>query len=434
MTARLAQIKNLTPVSSSLQRLPWWCSPQGISVGFLLPVLFLIAYVGEIDHPGLTIRGIRFLSLSYIALGAGMLLLIGLAGWIGSQLRVVATQRTDEIVWDGVAFVMGVVAVAAYLLWFRDYVFNPLLLWRTLTGEFRPDRDNIELTPGLTSLTNVAPIFFSVYAFRALGIGGPLLGRRMHVLFGVLVCFTAFRVYAWSERLALVETAVPFGLAAGFRLMASDNLAARVARWLGPFAAIPGLIAYFGAAEYARSWTSDTYAGKLSFWDFAIGRFASYYYTSLNNGAGLLASFEWPTYKFEHVLGWLTRAPLRIGPLFVDLIGESPLDFYAFLVRYADPEFNSPSGLFAVIFDLGVPLGIVYFFAVAAAGGFFFRAFRESRLVGVLLYPMFFMSFLEVFRYPYLGTPRAFTWLLGILIALAWVHFRSRQQRVAAIA
>jgi hypothetical protein len=432
VTAQLVKIKNLTPVPSFLHRLPWWCSPQGISVGFLLPVLFLIAYVGEIDHPGLTIRGIRFLSLSYIALGAGLLLLIGLGGWIGAQLRVAQVPRADESVWDGVAFVMGAIAVAAYLLWFRDYVFNPLLLWRTLTGEFRPDRDNIELTPGLTSLTNVAPVFFSIYAFRLCGPRGAPMHRHMHGLFVALVCFTAFRVYAWSERLALVETAVPFALAAGFWLAASESQGARWVRWLGPFAAIPGLIAYFGAAEYARSWTSDTYAGKLSFWDFAIGRFASYYYTSLNNGAGLLSSFEWPTYKFEHVLGWLTRAPLHIGPLFVDLIGENPVDFHAFLVRYADPEFNSPSGLFGVVFDLGIPMGIVYFFVVATAGGYFFRAFRESRLVGVLLYPMFFMSFLEVFRYPYLGTPRAFTWLLGIVVTLAWVNIRSRQQRVAA--
>ena len=39
---------------------------------------------------------------------------------------------------------------------------------------------------------------------------------------------------------------------------------------------------------------------------------------------------------------------------------------------------------------------------------------------------MFFLSFLVVFRYPYLGQPRAFTWLLGILAAWLIVHFRTR--------
>ena len=76
---------------------------------------------------------------------------------------------------------------------------------------------------------------------------------------------------------------------------------------------IPLVILYFGAAEYARSWASDTYQGRLDFWEFALGRFASYYYTSLNNGASLLANSAWPTWTFEFTLEWLHRAPLGVG-------------------------------------------------------------------------------------------------------------------------
>ena len=59
-----------------------------------------------------------------------------------------------------------------------------------------------------------------------------------------------------------------------------------------------------------------------------------------------------------------------------------------------------------------------------------FRAYRAGTLSGVLLYPMFFLAFLEVFRYPYLGTQRAFTWAIGIGIALL-LSRPARQPRLA---
>jgi len=400
-----------------LQAMPWWSSPAGISLGFLLPVLFLIAYVGETNHPGLTIRGVRFLSLEYIGLGAGALLVTALGGWVGGHLSL-RKEAVDAVsAWDVIAAVIGSIAVGAYVIWFRDYFIDPGLIVRTIFGEHRPDRTNIELTPGITSLVNVAPVFFSIYAYRWLNAGSMPVLRAVHWMCAVLVAFTVFRVYAWSERLALVEAAVPFALACGARAMTSARAAIVGIRRLGPYVAMPALVLYFGVAEYARSWSSATYHGKLGFWDFAVGRFASYYYTSLNNGAGVLATADWPTYRFENVLLWLHKAPLSVGPLFSTMVNATDSRFDAFLQRFGDPEFNNPSGLYAVIADFGLPLGLVYFFLIAVAGGLCFRAYREGRFFGVLFWPVFFISFLEVFRYPYLGTPRAFTWCAGALLA-----------------
>ncbi|MEP6874422.1 MAG: hypothetical protein ABI887_08640, partial [Burkholderiales bacterium] len=75
-----------TPVAER-QQLPWWTSPAGLTMGFLLPVLFLIAYVGEANISTVTIRGTRFLTLGYIELAAVFLLVIALAGWVGGRLR-----------------------------------------------------------------------------------------------------------------------------------------------------------------------------------------------------------------------------------------------------------------------------------------------------------------------------------------------------------
>jgi len=416
------------PLKAGRPRLPWWASPAGICLGFLLPVLFLIASVGQAELPGVVIRGARFLDGAYLALGALLLLVIALAGWLGQQFVPRPRPAPATLLhWDSAACVVGVIAGLAYVYWLKGFITNPMLLLQTLLGQYRPDRNDpqLALTSGITSLTNFAPVFFSIYAFR-LAFPGPRIGRTLHWLCGALLALTVFRVYAWSERLALIETVVPFALAAGAVAARSERRAVRVFTWLGPFIAIPLLILYFGIAESVRSWTAAAYNGKLEFWDFAIGRMASYYYTSLNNGAALLAMQDWPTWRFEYTLLWLHKAPLSIGAAFSDWINVRFLQPEDLLTRYLDIEFNNPSGLYAVVSDLGLPLGVAYFAGVALVGGLLFRSYGAGRLGGALAYPMFFLSFLEVFRYPYLGQPRAFTWVLGIFAALLIVHFRTR--------
>jgi hypothetical protein len=405
----------MDPDASNL--LPWWSSPAGITFGFLVPMLMLIAYSGSSDLSGLTVRGISYLNAQYIALGILVLVVIGVSGWIGAQTRTTAVRNPPEdFVWNRAAVVVGGIALGAYVIFFKDFVLNPLLFLQTLIGAYRPDRKNIELTTGITSLVNCAPVFFSIYAFRVVYCRIPTQGY-MHFLMFVLLCATALRVYAWSERLALIEATVPFGLAYASRLAAAKGSTARLAARGGPFLAIPGLIVYFAAAEYFRSWKSATYAGHSGFWEFAIGRFASYYYTSLNNGAGILTTADWPSFQFENTLMWLHRAPFvgRIFSYYVNLrVEENEL----FLWKYGDLEFNNPSGIYSVIYDLGLPLGLIYFAAIGIAAGVAFSRYRAKTVAGAFFYPILFLTLLEVFRYPYLGYSRGFTWVLGICLAL----------------
>ena len=396
-------------------RMPWWTSPAGIHLGFLLPILLLIAYVGSTGYSGLTIRGIRFLTAQYIVLGCAILLVSALCGWIGSQIAVKVPLDDSKQRWDRAAYVVGGVALFAYVFWFRDLVFNPVLVFKTLIGTYRPDRTNIELTTGLTSLANIAPVFFALYTYQVMVLRRPL-HRRLHIMCFTLVCFTLLRVYAWSERLAMIEAAVPFGLAAAISMYRAGGRGARLVR-LGPFGAIPLLIVYFAAFEFFRSWNSATYNKHFSFWEFALGRIASYYYTSLNNGAGVLSTNDWPSYQFENVLNWLHRAPL-VGRLFSSWVQLRQSQISVFLTKFGDVEFNNPSGLYSVIYDLGLPLGLLYFGLVAFAGGLLYRAYRVGTVTGVILYPIFFMTFLEVLRLPYLGSSRTFTCVLGAGLAL----------------
>jgi hypothetical protein len=412
------------------RRMPWWTSPAGINFGFLVPIMLLIAWVGDSAYAGLTIRGIRFLTPYYIALGCGVLLVSGLSGWIGSYVttdRSIGRQDLGEN-WNRAAKVVGVIVLLAYGIWFRDFVFNPILLINTLVGAYRPDRSNIQLTTGITSLSNAAPVFFSIYAYQVI-VRRVKVSRSMHVMCAMLVGFTLFRVYAWSERLAMIEASVPFGLAgAAFLARAPGRLSSVVLR-AGPFLAIPILILYFAMFEYIRSWQSATYNKHFGFWEFATGRLVSYYYTSLNNGAGMLATANWPTFKFENTLTWLHRAPF-IGPLFSRAVDLQYIQLEEFLTKFGDAEFNNPSGIYGVFVDLGLPLGTVYFCLVGFSGGLIYRAYRSGSLAGVLFYPLFFIAFLEVFRMAYLGMSRAFIWTLGIALALLLNRRKSRRPEV----
>lgn len=417
--------------------LPWWTSPVGLALGFQLPVLALVSWAGALADGSevITVRAIRFLGGPHLLLAFGMLMAGVLGAWIGRQLRLTArppavpaasnaigiddapdSARDRARAWDRAAAVAGVIALIAYVIWFRDYLLNPALMLDILRGAFVPSRTDITLTPGLTSLVNVAPIFFSIHAYNRLVARQPA-PWWLNLLALALVGLTLFRVYAWSERLALIEAVVPVALAASVPMMRRPG---GLLRWLcraGPYAALPVVVLFFGIAESARSWTSDTYHGKHDFWAWVLGRLATYYYTALNNGAGLLSTVDWPTLKMEFIGAWMHNLP-GLGRHFSEWVGPRGDALPEFFARFADAEFNSPSGLFAIVVDVGLVGGLSYMALLGFIGGALHRAYAESRLVGVLGYPLLLITALEIFRYPYLGEPRAFTWFLGMGLAL----------------
>ncbi|MCW5632890.1 MAG: hypothetical protein KIT17_06080 [Rubrivivax sp.] len=440
--------------------LPWWTSPVGLALGFQLPVLLLVSWAGTVsgDSQVITVRAVRFLSWPSLALAFGLIAAGVVGAVIGRQLQLVAptgsrprsnagpaaaagaSQGVSASVslgapsraaepwhdaattraWDRAAAMAGAIALFAYVVWFRDYLLNPALMFDILRGAFVPSRTDITLTPGLTSLVNVAPVFFTLFAYNRLVAGRPA-PWPLALLAAMLAALTLFRVYAWSERLALIEAVVPAALAVAVPLMRREGGRLRdVLRGLcraGPYAALPIVVLFFGIAESARSWTSDTYHGKYDFWSWVLGRLATYYYTALNNGAGLLATVDWPTLKFEFIGGWMHNLP-GIGRHFSDWVGPRGNVLPEFFARFADPEFNSPSGLFGAVVDVGLVGALAYFALLGFVGGVLHRAYAEGRLAGVLGYPLLFIAALEVFRYPYLGEPRAFTWFVGIGLAL----------------
>lgn len=399
----------------------WWLSPTGLILCFLIPIFLAIGLLGEVKSPGLTVRGLIFMNRDYSLLGIGIMLLLAVMAYIGQQIRLRPHGEIWDRPWERAAWFLGLVSLVAYLVWFKEILFVPQNLFGMVTGTLRMSRQEIGNAPGVTSLVNFCPVFFSLVTY--VWANRPeLISRRMRALVITLVFLTIFRVYAWSERLALIELAVAVAVPAGAVIyQRTKSHAIRILVVILPLVGLPMLAIFFGIAEYFRSWQSDFYQGRMEFWEFALGRLASYYYTSLNNGAGLLETQHWPTYNFEYSMYFAHKAPWLFGRIFSYYMEFQGVSITPFLKNYGDMEFNNPSGIYSIFMDVGIPGAIAYFAILGTLSGLMYRAMLEGRARGVLLYPMFFIMLLEIYRYLYFGQSRAFTAILGISIALALI-------------
>lgn len=403
--------------------LPWWIRPSALNLLFVLPMLVVVIWAGGSDFSGLTIRSRTYLSGPYIAICLALVLASAVAAWLGEKVRQRSVLQCPDASLLFTVNCVGLVVLAAYLFWFRLFVLDPELLWELFQGIDRPDRDEIGTVTGITSLVNVAPVFFALAGYLLFVRGHR--DRPLVALTAVLLLLTVFRAYIWSERLALAEAAIPLALAlfSGW----SNRPRRGVRRWLwllGPYAALPLVFLFFAGAEFFRSWSY--YDDRMGFWEFSLGRFVSYYFTSLNNGAGMLATQDWPNGTFQHVLLWLHKFPFGIGLSFSDLVGlnehgmQNPPTAATreFLQRYGDPEFNTPSSFLSVTLDLGVPGAVLYYFATMFGSGLLYSRYARGDLAALMLYPSVLVALFETFRYPYWGTSRAVVWLLGAALVL----------------
>ena len=239
----------------------------------------------------------------------------------------------------------ALLTIAAYLLWFRAIFTSPKALLSVIRGdgEFGNIRVNSRTIGGVTTLTQCGIAYIILYLDRVCGHNRPLPHWRFAGYMGAIIALSLFRAYAWAERLALIELMVPIGLLF-FCYRASNSYAiVRILRVAGPIIGVFALIGFFGMMEFFRSWSAYYADVEESFWGFVMKRFLAYYYTALNNGAGLLLTTNWPTYDMLHVLSWIYRFPAMIGPIFryaFEVHGQDG----DFLERYADPEFNNMSG------------------------------------------------------------------------------------------
>jgi hypothetical protein len=283
---------------------------------------------------------------------------------------------------------------------------------------------------GITTATQFGIAYVIFYLNHRWVLRLPFASLRYSIYFWIIVGLAVFRVFGWAERLALIELVVPIAvIAVAYRFRASGPVWRGVVRAL-PLLGIAFLLLFFAGTEYVRSWSAYYQFERQSYSEFVISRVATYYYTALNNGAGMLEILEWPRWEFRHTLAWLHRFPLLVGPIFGFLIDVRPqMDF---LSSYADPEFNNYSGVFTVFFDLGVAGALIYAFVWGGLMATLYRGFATARGLGFILYPGLYISALEMLRLPYLGESRVFPFILIALVAYAFFRVPADEFRKEA--
>jgi hypothetical protein len=308
---------------------------------------------------------------------------------------------------------LALATIVAYAIAFRGFLVNPVSVIAVFSGAGYSGHSVAPKIAGVTTLTQLGCVFVTVVLVWS-WVHRAVLPMRFWLYFWLIIALTAFRTFAWTERLALIEVLAPL-LVVGFAYRwRPSNGFQRVLVLALPILALGGAALVFGLTEYFRSWTDYERASGQSLVEFTLRRLLGYYYTALNNGAGLLLLSDWPNWSFSATGHWLRQFPFGIGAVFSYFVGEPT--YSGFLTRYADPEFTNPSGVFSAFSDLGIA-GAAWYAAIwGAALGYWHADFERGRGLGLLMYPVVFISLPESLRFLYLSNSRAFLVVAGTVV------------------
>lgn len=412
------------PVAREASRL-WWLHPLTCIAAVALVYTLFMAFDFERVVPR------AYIPSAMYAWGGVLLLAMAVGAAVIAAGRSPALWRAEGGL-DVPAWAMGVMLVTtvfAYLLWFQPLIANPQLMLDILRGE-RSNLRNVAATlPGVTTMTQFGVAY--VIAHAALrGGGARAIAWWEHLGLAAVLVLAMVRSVAWSERLAVIELVVCYLVAYLAFLRVRRDGVWRLASVV-PVVAPIALYVMFTATEYFRSWEfyRDQYA---SIWAFSFERLIAYYATASNNGIGLLAeSRQWPLLNGRYALEWLYLMPV-VGDELRVVVGDASAQYMRFLDQFARPEFNNPSGLFPIVYDLGYVGSALYFLGVGALIGRLHMAWRCRETGGVLFYPVAVLFLVELLRFNYFAASRFFP--VALALAFVWAASRRTPPRWAGAA
>lgn len=416
----------------------WWLSPAG-AVALVVPVsLYLAASRDDSAYRRLwgTPKALDSDAVALFSAGVGLFVVGALLPLLG---RRVADQSAAWPPFSG-AGLLRLRRAAGVLFWLTiaGYVVlgalgvsrgaTPAQLLHALTSQdtFGSTLEE-EFAPvaGLTTLTQLG-IAYVVVGLLVLACGPDRRTLRRLVLVVVLALARAFFL---TERLAVLELAIPAVVVLALRAASGRRRVPRVGvRWL-PLLLVPGVFAVFSAFEYSRSWVFYSQRTHGTFLQFAADRLAGYYATAYNNGQLFLDHGPRVRLPYGTVEAFWTAPGISQLGLYQRLTGsDQPTDFTDVLVQHGNPEFNNPGGVVVPFIDYGTVGGLVFFLVVGLLLGWMYRRCCEGSTWAVLLYPLTVTGSLEMPRYLYWGQGRVAPAIVALLVT-AWCVERARRTK-----
>jgi hypothetical protein len=179
----------------------------------------------------------------------------------------------------------------------------------------------------------------------------------------------------------------------------------------------------FTVGEYFRSWTFYRPLYHGPYLQFAAERLMGYYTTAINNGA-VYYHYE-PLHPLLHTLRALFEFPVLgsvVSRGYAIIFGDNPAyatsDTLSLLEKYANPEFNNVPMIGALVNEYSIFLAPVAAFVLGVLSVSLYRGFLRGRLIGVLLYPSWYVGILEMPRIYYWPGVRYFPALALLAITL----------------
>lgn len=401
----------------------WWLRPAPLVLLVIVPLyLSFMAFDYEAVVPRRYIPGANYMwgLVLLVALALGAALGAGLSNPSGPQTTVRQLPRIPF--WFTAPLL--VFTLIAYVVWFGPVAAEPSLLFEVFSGDRDNVRDVIQTMPGVTTLTQCGPAFVVLVTIKRFTPAGADLWERAGVW--LVLGLAVLRAFLWSERLAVLEILVPLAVTtAAFYRFRSVRMA-RLAMVL-PIVAPVFLFLAFAGTEYFRSWRfyQDYYD---SIWEFTYERLMTYYAVASNSGIGLLEeSRNWPQYTGRFVFEWAYTMP-KLGHILIDAFGDARIDFSQFLSGYGDKEFNNPSGLFPIVYDVGYLGSALYFLAVGAAIGVARQFYARRQAFGLMFYPFCVLFILELLRFNYLAQSRFIPVAGSLMVALVLLYELPRKR------
>jgi oligosaccharide repeat unit polymerase len=412
----------------------WWLNPAWIA-GLMGLAVSIGAYLIPDPLYQNFWRTPKYFDAHYLLLALGLTLafVFGAAVVMGSGKCPARKDWKEELPWDLITRCFWICfygSLAGYLVWAGAAVArgaNLSLAIGVMTGE-KGAADSMKdvylvTISGVTTLTQLglASIVTGVL------IGAAQGWKKVRLPIAVLFLLAIVRALFNSERLAIIELAIPAAvLSIRLIVLESPLYRGRVKAALQflPLAAGTLLFSIFSCFEYFRSWSSYYAGGDLNFWEFASVRLLGYYTTALNNGALMVSRLD-PVGAPFATFHFLWRMP-PFNSLFAALYPNLKLDnvdfdpYMQILNREANPEFNNQSGLFPPVVDFGLPGAVLYWLLAGVLCGLLYRWFRQGKVSGLFLYPLFFIGITETTRILYWGEGRVVT-AYFVLLPLAWM-------------
>ena len=420
-----------------MYRKVWWLNP--VALYGMLQLIVILAYNIDESQYWLLYNTERGIDSAFVLLHLICFMCFAIGFYISKKIKIrmkrhnAGYELSDNNVIISSVYraykIIFALCIAAYIIWYGSFIsingISILANFKSLKSisdvQYIIKRNSGRI-PGITSFTNLDILVFVLGIYLIFQNDLKIKKFKLNRQLIIIAFLSAFRALAFSERLAIIEVALPAFI---IYLSMTSNKKIRKIVMLMPIIAVIGLFIVFGLFEYPRSWLYH-YKGVYNgtYLDFIIQRVSAYYCLAINTECLTLKYIPINNFPY-HCCEWLWELPI-LSDIYKAFSNSDFNNLYTQLLLYhGNPEFNNPGGMLTFVKDFGIffPFAEIIFGYII---GRFYRKYVKFEFWGTVVYPWLFLVLLELPRYFYLGNTRSCATYIGLIVILLSIRKNSK--------